>query len=192
MCTKPVVLLSAKTGWRLGLIFQRSYSVMKINFDLMDLMGGSHTNVRHPVALKGHYVNRVVVYICCTHLYFRVVNLLSIIYQSNWMGMATNCHGYRVLPTIRAKVGNDFIFQHDGASVHTSIVARNFLCDENVQALNYPSLSPDLNPVENLWGFMADHVYDGTPIFNLGQLKDRIDTAARDLNRDKKKWITAA
>ena len=36
-----------------------------------------------------------------------------------------------------------------------------FLRDRGVKLLDWPALTPDLNPIENLWGIVARQVYDG-------------------------------
>ena len=48
------------------------------------------------------------------------------------------------------------IFMQDGASCHTSISTRKFLAENRVKVLqNWPANSPDLNPVENCWSWLA-------------------------------------
>lgn len=44
-----------------------------------------------------------------------------------------------------------WVFQHDNDSKHTSKVVKGWLSSEDVRVLNSPSLSPDLNLVEDLW-----------------------------------------
>ncbi|KAF2346462.1 hypothetical protein FHG87_022782 [Trinorchestia longiramus] len=51
------------------------------------------------------------------------------------------------------------IFQHDNASVHNARHSKQFFDVNNIQLLNHPPCSPDLNPIENLWGWMAKEVY---------------------------------
>ena len=42
------------------------------------------------------------------------------------------------------------VFQHDNDSKHTSRIARQWLEDNRVEVLDWPSQSLDLNPIEHL------------------------------------------
>ncbi len=46
----------------------------------------------------------------------------------------------------------DFIFQQGLAPAHTAKSTKSWLNDHGVCVLDWPANSPDLNPVENLWG----------------------------------------
>lgn len=64
-----------------------------------------------------------------------------------------------LLPFARSNYGHDFIFQQDNARIHTSMYSKEWFEANNVILLNHPPLSPDLNPIENLWGQLTRAVF---------------------------------
>ena len=78
--------------------------------------------------------------------------------------------------------GNDFIFQQDGASSHTSNLCQNYLRatlgrGRMVSKTEWPPKSLDLNVLDYyFWNKVKETVYEGrrTPFQNVQQLKRRI------------------
>ena len=52
-------------------------------------------------------------------------------------------------------------FQHDNAPIHTARAVKQWISGQNVQLLEWPPYSPDLNIIENVWGLLSRKVYEG-------------------------------
>ena len=52
---------------------------------------------------------------------------------------------------------------HDNARPHTGRCVREFLKEVNIQTLEWPALSPDMNPIEYLWDQLKRRVCARVP-----------------------------
>ena len=52
---------------------------------------------------------------------------------------------------------------HDGAPAHRTITVREVLVSHNVLILDWPSNSPDFNPIENAWQIMKNKIHVQAP-----------------------------
>jgi hypothetical protein len=81
----------------------------------------------------------------------------------------------RVKPIIeRTMDGLPWVFQHD----HAARFVSSWLEEENINVLEWPSVSPDLNILENVWRWLSRQLYgNGQQYHNVGQLTNAIQAA---------------
>ena len=53
----------------------------------------------------------------------------------------------------------DFVLQQDNDPKHVSKKAKAWISEHNIEVLPWPSCSPDLNPIENVWSDVKKRVY---------------------------------
>ena len=79
-------------------------------------------------------------------------------------------------PFVGDKHPSSFTFQQDNAPTHTSKLTQNWLNVNQIDILDWPPYSPDLNPIENLWEFMTQKMYkNGRHLRNLVELQEELE-----------------
>ena len=76
----------------------------------------------------------------------------------------------RMIPSFQ-KLGRRAVFQHDNDHKHTSKMTIALLKRLRVKAMDWPSMSPDLNPAEHVWGILKWKV-EVCKVSNICQLRD--------------------
>jgi transposase len=80
---------------------------------------------------------------------------------------------------------DEIIFQQDNDPKHTSKLAKDALEDLNLNVLEWPSQSPDLNPIEHYWGHVARELKRKTGLLpNKDELWNELQTILAETNKD--------
>ncbi|GBN74024.1 Transposable element Tc3 transposase [Araneus ventricosus] len=74
--------------------------------------------------------------------------------------------------------GQNWEYQHDNAPTHASSATKNYLNLKNFTVLKWPSMIPDVNPIEKVWGIMSRKVYEnGGQFYSVYALKTATESA---------------
>ena len=65
-----------------------------------------------------------------------------------------------LFPWARATLQNNFVLVQDNPLSHTVRATRDFPENQDVEVMDWPSKSPDMNPKEHRWEQMAVHIND--------------------------------
>ena len=99
--------------------------------------------------------------------------MVHMAFSRDGLVIATRIHGildgeryaqiiqHHVLPVVQLEYGPNFVFQQDNAPIHVSKQAKKMFQRNQVNLMEWPPLSPDLNPIENLFGILSRMIYEG-------------------------------
>lgn len=91
-----------------------------------------------------------------------------------------------VLPTVKLQMRDSEIahwkLQQDHAAIQSSIYSTQKFCELEIDLLDWPSRSPDLNLVEDVWSMLTSIVYDGPQLNSKEEIWNKIEEAVYSIN----------
>lgn len=85
------------------------------------------------------------------------------------------------------------IFMHDNAPIHIAYDVQNWLCDNDINTMDWPPYSPDLNPIKHTWAKLKEMIdrldltleqFDGTESELINHFEELIHASWSMLGQD--------
>ena len=94
-----------------------------------------------------------------------------------------------VVKAINLNMGQFANMVQDNCSIHVSKKVMEFFKSTKINLIDWPSRSPDLNIVENIWKMISDIVYIESQPKSYDDLKRRVTLAVTEINVEKQATI---
>nr|CAH7720240.1 unnamed protein product [Callosobruchus chinensis] len=65
-----------------------------------------------------------------------------------------------IVQPLRDEIGDQFILMDDNARPHCTRVVQQALENENIARLEWPPMSPDMNPIEHVWDYVSRAIFN--------------------------------
>ena len=90
------------------------------------------------------------------------------------------------VPIMHLNIAPKIYLVQDNCSIHVSKRSTDFFKTQDFELIEWPSKSPDINLMENIWKMMSDLIYSGRQPRNKEELKNKIFEAVYQINDEKR------
>ncbi|GFV17660.1 transposable element Tcb2 transposase [Trichonephila clavipes] len=75
-----------------------------------------------------------------------------------WRERGSRNHPSNIIERDRGAMGLQFLFMDHNAPCHRTVAAEQLLESEDIERMDWPARSPDLNTIEHVWDFLGRHL----------------------------------
>jgi DDE superfamily endonuclease/Transposase len=84
----------------------------------------------------------------------------SIFWEKKWGSINSESYCERIRMNAQKENPQKLFFMQDNAKAHYAAVTRQELQERQIQVIEWPPFSPDLNPIETVWNKMKDYIQE--------------------------------
>ena len=90
-----------------------------------------------------------------------------------------------IVDPIATRLAPNFLFMDDNAPAHRARIVQNELIRNNIARMEWPAMSPDLNPIENIWSILGTRVrLHEPPVSNVQELTTALIQEWQDFDQN--------
>lgn len=90
------------------------------------------------------------------------------------------------VPIMNLNVQPKIYLVQDNCSIHVAKQSKEFFKNQQFERIDWPSKSPDINLMENIWKMLSDLIYSNSQPKNLKNLKERLFEAVDQINSERR------
>jgi len=90
------------------------------------------------------------------------------------------------VPIMNLNIRPKIYLVQDNCSIHVAKQCKEFFKTQHFQIIEWPSKSPDINLMENIWKMLSDIIYSSNQPKNKEELRKRLFQAVDQINSEKR------